>query len=122
MHNFLFSFFPLIYLFIHFPSISKPVLLVPPYKPLPHPPSSSPLRKGRSPLGTSLPWYIKLPQDLVHPLPLRLDKAVQLGEQDPQASNKVRVSPHYSCWGACMKIKLLFCLVVQSLGATKGPV
>jgi hypothetical protein len=37
-------------------------------------------------------WHIKSLQHPVYPLRLRLDKAAQLGEQDPQAENRLRGS------------------------------
>ena len=72
----------------------------------------------------------------LHPLLLKPDKAAQLGEQDPQAGNGVRESLCSSYWRTCMKTKLHICyigagglgpahyalwLVVQALGAPKGP-
>jgi hypothetical protein len=63
-------------------------------------PSYSPLRKGRFPihLGTNPPRHLKSLQDKVH-LSLMTDKTAQLGEQDPQAGSRVRVSAGFSCWG-----------------------
>ena len=59
----------------------------------PYSSSPSPLRRGRSLSGTNPPWDIKSLQDKIHPFPLSPDKPAQLGEQDLQAGNSVRVSP-----------------------------
>jgi hypothetical protein len=41
----------------------------------------------------------------------------QVGEQDPQAGNRVRDSPYSSCWETCMKTKLHICYIcVGGLG------
>lgn len=50
------------------------------------------------PMGTNLPWQVRLKQDCVRPLPLRPDTAAQLGEGDPEGGIRVRVSPR-STWG-----------------------
>lgn len=62
----------LIIYFIHFISRS--------WFPCPPSPDTNPL------------WHIKSLQHPVYPLRLRLDKAAQLGEQDPQAENRLRGS------------------------------
>ena len=79
-------------LFIHFTSDHNPPRLgaSSPHMVLPiiSPPISS--ENGEVPLGITSSWPIKSLQDWVHPFPLRPDKAVQLGEWDPQAGNRVR--------------------------------
>jgi hypothetical protein len=44
-----------------------------------------------------------------HPLPLTPDKAAQLGEKDPKAGNRVRVSLCFNCYETHMKTKLHIC-------------
>ena len=42
---------------------------------------------------------------------MRPDKVAQLGEQDPQAGNRVRGSPWSRGWGTPMKTKLYICYI-----------
>lgn len=43
-------------------------------------------------------------------LPLqKLNKAIQLGERDPKAGNRVRDSPSSCCWRSCMRTKIYIC-------------
>lgn len=42
-------------------------------------------------------------------LPLRPDKATQLGEHNPQTGKSFRDSPHSHCWGTCKETKLHIC-------------
>ena len=99
---FLFDYF--IYSFIH-PDHSPHSLLSPLTQLLPCPPSPFPLRKEEHHPTQYQPMLaVKSLQDQVRPLPLRPDKAVQLGEQDPQAGSRVRVSPCSSCWGIKLHI------------------
>jgi hypothetical protein len=48
---------------------------------------------GRPPLDISQHWYIKLQQELAHPLLLRPDKAAQKEEGVPKAGKRVRENP-----------------------------
>jgi hypothetical protein len=75
-----------------------------------------------SPLGNNSPWHIKLLQDWAYPLPLRPDKAAQLGKWDPQASNRVKDSPCSSCWRTHMETNLHLCYICARLGwVTSSP-
>lgn len=79
------------HVFLHFISQYLP----PPLRP--HFPS---LRKGTPPPGIN--------PTLSH-LPLRPDKATQLGEHNPQTGKSFRDSPHSHCWGTCKETKLHIC-------------
>ena len=85
---------------------------------------SHPLRR-RTHQGIILPppRYIESLQDEVHPRLLKPDKAAQLGEWDPQATNRFRDIPCFSCWETCMKTKLQIYICAQwwDEGAYRGP-
>jgi hypothetical protein len=68
------------------------------YIPVPAP--ISPWIPGVMSSPYSLPAQVSV--GFVHPLLLRPDKAAQLGEQDPQADNTFRSSPHFSSCRICM--------------------
>jgi hypothetical protein len=105
---------------------------------MPHPVTSSPfpLRRGGFPLSSNPPWNLRALQDKIHPLLLRPDKIVKLGEQGPQASNRVRISPQYSgsrthiktnshichiCMGSLFQALGALWLVVPSVGVPRCP-
>lgn len=76
------------------------------------------------PLGvTHICMHIKSLQDQGHPLPLRSDKAVHLGVQDPQEGRQsFRDSPCSSCWRTSMKTNLLICYIYVGGGGGGGQV
>lgn len=80
--------------------MSVPHLLVPDSHAayLPSPPFPSEMGESLF-LGSNPPVHIKSLQAYEHHLPLKPDKATQLGKQDPQASNRVGDSSYSSCWG-----------------------
>lgn len=84
-------FVSLVNLFIHFTSQYLPHLL-PVLCSLSPSPSPS-LRGYRSPLGIPPPWHIKSLGVSVQLLPLKPNKAAQLGEWDPQVDDRFRDSP-----------------------------
>ena len=72
------------YLLIHLISLYQLPLPVPPTFP-----SSFPIPFFFKRSVTNLPWHINSKQDKAHPLPLRLDTAIQLKEQNPLSDNSV---------------------------------
>lgn len=64
-------------------------------------PSLSAQRTQRPALvGTTPPWDIQLQQEKVHTVPLKLitpNQAVQFGEEDPRAGNRVKNCPCSNC-------------------------
>ena len=132
---FSFFLFSLIYLFTLHPNGSPPPS-PPSYSSTFHVLSPSPLRWGRpSWVSTHLAHQVTVRLGLSSPTEARQGSPVR--EPDLKAGNRVSDSPCSSCWGTHMKVNLhvfyicagsirpvyvaLWLLVVQSLGASKGP-
>lgn len=97
-----------IYLFIHLISPSQSLSSRPPLSwPLPPPLHPLHLWEGWSPLWVLTDWHLKSMHSQIYPLPLRPSKAAWLGGQDPQADNRVRVSPHSDYWGIPWKLSCI---------------
>jgi hypothetical protein len=81
-------------------------------------------------------WHLISLQNWVHPRSLKPIRTARLGELDLKRGNRIRLSVCFSCWQTHMKTMLHICyiragclgptllcswLVVQSLGAIRGP-
>jgi len=96
------------------------LLLIPPHTvPQSLLPFSS--EKVEDPLGILPPWHNKSLQDWSYPLPLRPDKAGQLGEYISHIDNSFRDSSCSSCWGTHMKTKLHICYICAGGGGYVQP-
>ena len=94
LNNLKITFFRIYFLYLFtYPHISSPSLLsTPSHRALLLPSSSSLRRRSPPPSITHIynpsPWHTQSLQDQAHPLPLRPDKAAQLGEWDAQAGRQ----------------------------------
>jgi hypothetical protein len=75
------TFFSIIYFFIHFSSRSPPRLshIIPISQ-----------YQGKASFGTTLPWDIYSQHNYAHPLQLRPNQKVEVGEGDPVSGNRAR--------------------------------
>ena len=105
----LFTICPSIYPSIHLPIIYL-IILQPEHSLLQLSPLPFSSKKAEVPLGITLLCHMKSSQDWAHPLVLRPDMDVKLGEQD-QADRRFRGSSCSSFWKKSMKTQLHICYI-----------
>lgn len=110
--TYLFIYFPIICSFIHFTSQLQPTLYAQPpsHSSFLYLPSPFPLRRERPPWVPTQPGSSSYCRTgYTRPLPLRLDRAAQLGEQAPRQATVPALL--FQIWETCTKTKQYICYI-----------